>query len=140
MAEANNLKKPILTGAEPQLFVADIQASCDFFTRVLGFEVAFTYGEPPFYAQVFRDAARLNLRHVDASPFAGAVREREDLLSAVITLNSVDGIQALFHEVRGSGAPLHQGLRLEPWGAHTFIVKDPDGNLLLFAGPAAQKA
>jgi hypothetical protein len=22
------------------------------------------------------------------------------------------------------------------WGAKTFIVKDPDGNLLLFAGPA----
>ena len=110
MAEANNLKKPILTGAEPQLFVADIQASCDFFTRVLGFEVAFTYGEPPFYAQVFRDAARLNLRHVDASPFAGAVREREDLLSAVITLNSVDGIQALFHEVRGSRRALAPGI------------------------------
>jgi hypothetical protein len=27
-------------------------------------------------------------------------------------------------------------LRKEPWGAETFIVKDPDGNLLLFAGPA----
>jgi hypothetical protein len=27
-------------------------------------------------------------------------------------------------------------LKREPWGAHTFIVRDPDGNLLLFAGPA----
>jgi len=27
-------------------------------------------------------------------------------------------------------------LRKERWGAETFIVKDPDGNLLLFAGPA----
>ena len=33
-------------------------------------------------------------------------------------------------------ATLFQTLRKEPWGAETFIVKDPDGNLLLFAGPA----
>jgi len=30
----------------------------------------------------------------------------------------------------------HQELKTEPWGARTFIVKDPDGNLILFAGPA----
>ncbi|OCP36555.1 hypothetical protein BC360_04025 [Ensifer sp. LC163] len=27
-------------------------------------------------------------------------------------------------------------LRTEPWGARNFIVLDPDGNLILFAGPA----
>jgi hypothetical protein len=26
-------------------------------------------------------------------------------------------------------------LKEEPWGARTFIVLDPDGNLILFAGP-----
>lgn len=29
--------KAVITGAEPQLFVADIKASCDFFTGKLGF-------------------------------------------------------------------------------------------------------
>lgn len=125
-----------LTGAEPQLFVTDIQASCDFFTQKLGFEIAFRYGEPPFYAQVSRDRARLNLRHVDEPPVDPARRAGDDLLSAVITLDSVDGIQALFGEFKEAGVPLRQELRQEPWGAHTFIVKDPDGNLLLFAGPA----
>jgi hypothetical protein len=24
-----------------------------------------------------------------------------------------------------------------PWGARNFIVKDPDGNLVLFAGPGS---
>jgi catechol 2,3-dioxygenase-like lactoylglutathione lyase family enzyme len=130
------VEKPVLTGAEPQLFVADIQTSCDFFTRKLGFEIAFVHGDPPFYAQVFRDQARLNLRHVDQSPFDNQLREREDLLSAVLTVDSVAGIQALFREVKGAGASLHQELRRELWGAQTFIVRDPDGNLLLFAGPA----
>jgi catechol 2,3-dioxygenase-like lactoylglutathione lyase family enzyme len=125
-----------LTGAEPQLFVTGIQASCDFFTRKLGFDIAFVHGAPPFYAQVFRDQARVNLRHVDTPPVDPELRAREDLLSAVITLDSVEGIRALFREFQDAGAPLHQDLRQEPWGAHTFIVKDPDGNLLLFAGPA----
>jgi catechol 2,3-dioxygenase-like lactoylglutathione lyase family enzyme len=35
--------------AEPQLFVANISASCDFYTKKLGFAVAFTYGESAFY-------------------------------------------------------------------------------------------
>lgn len=128
--------QPTLTGAEPQLFVGNIQASCDFFIRKLGFEVAFLHGEPPFYAQVFRDQARLNLRHVDRPLFDNGLREREDLLAAVITLDSADGIRALFCEINEAGAPLHQELRRESWGAQTFIVKDPDGNLLLFAGPS----
>jgi hypothetical protein len=32
--------------------------------------------------------------------------------------------------------PIHQSLRNEPWQAKTFVVKDPDGNLILFAAPA----
>jgi catechol 2,3-dioxygenase-like lactoylglutathione lyase family enzyme len=39
--------KPVLTAAEPQLYVCDIQLSVAFFTAKLGFDVAFLYGEPP---------------------------------------------------------------------------------------------
>ena len=44
--------RPILTSVAPQLFVADIKASCEFFTAKLGFVVDFIYGDPPFYGQV----------------------------------------------------------------------------------------
>jgi len=30
--------------------------------------------------------------------------------------------------------PFYQTLRKEPWGSKTFIVDDPTGNLILFAG------
>jgi catechol 2,3-dioxygenase-like lactoylglutathione lyase family enzyme len=124
---------PVLTSAEPQLFVGDTGASCDFFTGKLGFAVDFIYGDPPFYAQVRRDAARLNLRHVDHPVFDQALRECEDLLSAAIT---VDDVEQLYAEFQATGVSLHQALRREPWGAQTFIIKDPDGNLVLFGGPA----
>jgi catechol 2,3-dioxygenase-like lactoylglutathione lyase family enzyme len=129
--QAETLSKPALLAAEPQLFVADITASCEFYTRKLGFSVAFTYGEPLFYGQVFRDGARLNLRCLPQSALDPQLRDSELLLSASITL---DDAKPLFLEYQAAGVPFAQALKMEPWGARTFIVRDPDGNLILFAG------
>ena len=128
---------PELTEVEAELFVADIKASCAFFTSKLGFAVEFTYGEPPFYGQVKRDNARLNLRLVCEPVFVGDIREREQLLAASMTLGSAAEIRQLFLQYQSAGVDFLQTLKQEPWGARTFIVRDPDGNLLLFAGPAA---
>lgn len=133
---AKTSSRPVLTAAEPQLFVSDIKASCDFFTDKLGFTVAFVYGEPPFYSQVQRDAARLNLRHVDAPLIDPALRDRESLLSASITVGAAEDIKQLYLDFQAAGVMFAQPLKHEPWGAKDFIVKDPDGNLVLFAGPA----
>jgi catechol 2,3-dioxygenase-like lactoylglutathione lyase family enzyme len=127
--------RPILSSTEAQLFVADIKASCDFYTDKLGFTVAFVYGDPPYYGQVTRDHARLNLRMV-CEPVFTDVREREHLLSASLTVATADEIKQLFLSYQAAGVPFHQTLKKEPWGARTFVVMDPDGNLILFAGPA----
>jgi catechol 2,3-dioxygenase-like lactoylglutathione lyase family enzyme len=131
MTDAEALSKTSLLSAEPQLFVANIRASCEFYTRKLGFSVAFTYGEPPFYGQVFRDGARLNLRCLSNPPIDPQLRDSEHLLSASITL---DDAKPLFLEYQAAGVAFHQTLRTEPWGARTFIVRDLDGNLILFSG------
>jgi hypothetical protein len=78
--------RPVLSSTAAQLFVADIKASCDFFTEKLGFAIDFVYGDPPFYGQVVRDNAQLALRLVCEPVFVGDVREREHLLSAGITV------------------------------------------------------
>jgi len=122
---------PILTAAEPQLFVRDISAASEFYSRKLGFSVAFTYGEPPFYAQVFRDGARLNFRQVDSAVLDAIRRATEQLLAATITLEDA---KPLFVEYQQAGVEIVQSLKSEPWGARTFMVRDPDGNVLLFAG------
>jgi catechol 2,3-dioxygenase-like lactoylglutathione lyase family enzyme len=129
------MEKAILIAAEPQLFVSDIKASCDFFTLKLGFKVAFVFGEPPSYAQVFRDGARLNLRSVDTPLVDLQLRDRESFLCASMTLASAEEIERLFAEMKSAGAVFHQALKTESWGSRTFIVKDPDGNLLLFSAP-----
>jgi catechol 2,3-dioxygenase-like lactoylglutathione lyase family enzyme len=123
-----------LLGAVPQVFVSNLAAARDYYVGRLGFVVAFLYGEPPFYGEVRRGGARLNLRHVDEPVVDRARAAREDLLTAAIP---VEGVSRLHDEFRASGATFHQPLRKEPWGAWTFIVADPDGNLLLFAGAEA---
>lgn len=141
-AASRKLKLPLskstatIVGAEPQLLVTDIKRACEFFCEKLGFSVVFSYGEPPYYAQVRRDGARLNLRRVDRDIIESAVRDREKLLSASMTVATAEEITLLFLEFQSAGVTFHQKLKKQPWGAKNFIIKGPDGNLLLFAGPA----
>jgi catechol 2,3-dioxygenase-like lactoylglutathione lyase family enzyme len=128
--------KAVIAATAAELFVADIRASCDFFTRKLGFSIVFVYGEPPFCAQVKRDRGVINLKCVDRPVIDPALRDRESLLSADMGVATHEEIKQLFLEFQAAGVAFFQTLRREPWGAKTFIVKDPDGNLLLFAGPA----
>ncbi|HEY4763120.1 MAG TPA: VOC family protein [Candidatus Sulfotelmatobacter sp.] len=128
--------KATIVSAEPQLFVTDIKRSSEFFRDKLGFSLVFSYGKPPYYAQVGRDAAHLNLRCVQRPVIESTVRDGEELLSVSMTVATADEIKLLFLEFQSAGVPFHQTLKKQPWGAKNFVVKDPDGNLLLFAGPA----
>lgn len=126
----------ILTSTAAHLYVRNIEAANRFYTTRLGFTVDFVYGEPPFYAQVSRDQAHLALRYMDESFFDDDIRERRGLLSASLTLAAADEIRQLFRDYQAAGVPFDQTLRSEPWHAQTFVVRDPDGNLILFAAPA----
>jgi uncharacterized glyoxalase superfamily protein PhnB len=128
--------KATIVCAEPQLLVTDIAKSWEFYREKLGFTLAFSYGKPPYYAQVCRDAARLNLKCVERTVIESAVRDREELLSVSMTVATAEEIKLLFLEFQSAGVNFQQTLKKQPWGAKNFIVKDPDGNLLLFAGPA----
>ncbi len=123
--------RTILLTAEPQLFVADMAAATEFYGEKLGFSVVFLYGDPPYYGQVRRDGVRLNLRCLRMPILDPARRDREELLSASITLEDA---APLFREYRAAGVPFAAELKKQPWGASTFIVRDPDGNLVLFTG------
>jgi catechol 2,3-dioxygenase-like lactoylglutathione lyase family enzyme len=129
--------RAVLNSVAAHLYVRDVEASIDFFTKRLGFKIDFVYGEPLFYGQVSRDHVRLALRSMDETFFAEDIREREGLLSASITVASVEEIEQVFWEFQAAEVAMAQTLREEPWGAKTFVVRDPDGNLILFAGPSS---
>ncbi len=51
-------------------------------------------------------------------------------------VNTTAEIERLFLEFQSAGVAFAQTLTVKPWGAKDLMIKDPDGNLLLFAGPA----
>jgi len=118
--------------ALPFIFVRDVRASLAFYGERLGFKTEFAYGEPPYYAQVIRDGVRLALKHAD-EPLFEALRpfRTEETLSASIAL---DRAKPLYLEYEAAGVRFHQPLRRESWGAWSFMVEDPDGNLIVFGG------
>jgi len=122
---------PVLKGALPVVFVSNVPASAAFFRDKLGFAIDFLHGHPPFYASVSRGGARLHLRFVHEPVITPEVREQEELLSAFL---DVDNIKSLFAEYKAAGVEFVQPLKKEPWGASAFIVLDPDGNWICFAG------
>jgi catechol 2,3-dioxygenase-like lactoylglutathione lyase family enzyme len=117
--------------AEPFVFVSDLPRSIAYWRDTLGFEVVTTYGDPPYFALLERAGARLALRHVDTPVIDPARRDAEELLSAAITSNDISGLYA---EFSSGDVSFFRHLHTAPWGARTFIVRDPDGNLVLFAG------
>lgn len=120
-----------IQAAKPQLWVSDLQRALDFYTQKLGFRQTILYGEPPFYAHVERDGATFIFRSVDRPVINAALRDDETLLAAEMICADVKG---LFEEYQAAGVPMVRGLKKEPWGARNFIIRDPDGNMLLFAG------
>lgn len=128
---------PRIAATEAMVTVADFARARAFYVERLGFELEFAYGEPPYYGLVKRDAARLCLRLVCEPVYVGDVREREELLSGAFTLASATEIEVRFQTYEAAGVPFFKRLVTEPWGARTFILRDPDGNLILFAAPGA---
>jgi catechol 2,3-dioxygenase-like lactoylglutathione lyase family enzyme len=134
--DKQTIPRPVLSSTAAQLFVSDINTSCDFFITKLGFSIEFLYGDPPYYGEVRRDNARLALRLVCEPVFVADIRGREHLLSASITVDTAAEIKELFVEFQAAGVHFYQTLKKQPWGARNFTVQDPDRNLIQFAGPA----
>jgi catechol 2,3-dioxygenase-like lactoylglutathione lyase family enzyme len=131
---AKQAQVPRFCIAYPQVFVSNVKRSAEFFKHKLGFTIEYLYGDPPFYALVTRDGVGVNLRHVDAPVIDPALRRRESLLSASFV---VANVKELFLEFQRQGVDFDQTLKLQPWDATDFIVRDPDGNLLCFASPVS---
>lgn len=122
--------KPLLGGAIPVMFVSSVEVSAAFFRDKLGFRIDFLHGNPPFYASVSRDSARIHLRLVRESPFVAGIAERERLICAFLEVND---IKSLYAEYVAAGVESLGRLEKEPWGKLGFTIGDPDGNPVYFA-------
>ena len=101
----------------PILRVEDLARSLDYYTRILGFDIAW---QMPHYASVRRDQCVLMFceggqGHSGTWIWVAADAER------------------LYEEWKESGATILQGPTNFPWGSREIQVLDPDGHRLRFA-------
>ena len=122
---------PRLTRAVPVIFVANVQASAEFFRDTLGFSIDFLHGHPPFYGAVSRDGACVHLKFVHEPVFAIGADDRDGLIMAFI---EVENVKALYASYVAAGVTLEQKLKKQAWGGRDFIVRDLDGNAICFVG------
>jgi catechol 2,3-dioxygenase-like lactoylglutathione lyase family enzyme len=101
-------------GMNPILRVKDVQASVNYYTRVLGFKVDF---QTEIFASVSRDQCHLFLSEGDQGHFGSWV------------YIGVEDVEALLKEYQKSGAKVRHLPTNYSW-AREMQVEDPDGNVL----------
>lgn len=100
--------------------VSDLAAAIDFYTKKLGFRLAFTWGDPPNFAGV-------NLGEVQLFLNLGQPQPKGCLLYFLI-----DDLDALFEFHRQNGVEVVQEPADHEWAIRDYVVSDPFGYHLLF--------
>ena len=112
---------PKLEYVTPILRVADVAASIGYYRERLGFETTFTWGDPPGFAGVQRDAVEVMF-----------CREGQGNPGTWMSL-WVDDVDALHEELRERGAEIRQPPTTMDWGVREMNVGDLDGHRLRFS-------
>jgi len=110
----------------PQLLVADIDRSIEFYRKQLGFEVGFRYQD--FYAGIVKDGFSVHLKSGHPSYQERENKRENGDLDIVF---SVQNVEDLYKEYLGKAVEILQPLCDTPYGKEFYII-DPDGYILAF--------
>ena len=110
----------------PQLLVADIDRSIEFYTKKLGFELEFRYED--FYAGIIKDGYTIHLKSGRPSPEERKNKRENEDLDIVF---SVEGVEDIYNEFSIRAVEMVQQLCDRPYGKE-FYIADPDGYILAF--------
>ena len=116
------------------LAVSDISAALEFYTRKLGFQQAFTWGDPPTFAGVNLGSVQMFLAKGKPSPSA-------DTASVYFLVDDADQLYD-FH--CANGVEIAHAISDRPYGMRDYTVRDLHGYQLVFgrhlydAGPPIQ--
>jgi catechol 2,3-dioxygenase-like lactoylglutathione lyase family enzyme len=107
----------------PILGARDVRRAIEFYTRQLGFDLAFKdNADNPNYVGFRRDAVELHMQF-----------QFEDEMGTIRLRFLVTDPDALFSEYRQRGVECtSDGLRDTPWGTREFALYDVDRNALTF--------
>ena len=112
-------------GTTPIITVRDISRSVDFYVNSLGFKLDFIYGEPNFYAGLYRDDVEIHLIDKN-SPYARQPAGNANL--SILT----DEVDNLYDNLKDQGVVVLGAPEDRDYGLRDFSCKDLDGNIFNF--------
>jgi uncharacterized glyoxalase superfamily protein PhnB len=118
----------------PNLVVSDISKSLDFYTRVLGFTLGMHVPDNPPYVFAAVTAGPVEIFLNDRAEVAKDMPDlakREPNLCLYIEVDDVDGLHAKL--MGAEAASVLKPPHTQFYGMREFVVRDPDGHLLMFA-------
>lgn len=123
MDSITNLK---LKKMSPQLLVFDIDASIEFYTKQINFDLDFRYED--FYAGVSKDGNSIHLKLGKPSLEERKNKLANDDLDIVF---SIENVEDLYNVFVNKSIQIIQPLIDRPYGKE-FYIADPDGYILAF--------
>jgi len=111
------MNEPKFSAIAPIFQVANLQRAIDFYTKVLGFELEWTAGDPLDRASLCRDSVEITIE-TDPSPVRG---------KAYIY---VTGVNEIYTRAAAAGANVTVPLADRFYGMRDGRIVDPDGNEL----------
>ena len=116
------MSQPKLQAIAPIFQVADLQRSIDFYTRVMGFELGWTAGEPLDRASLCRDNVEITIE-TDSAP----VRSKAYIY--------VSGVDEIYSRAAAGGGQVTVPPADRFYGMRDGRIADPDGNELCIGEP-----
>ena len=123
----------------PFFIVDNLQATLDFYVKLLGFSVTYTGGgddkNPDFFGMIERDNVRIMLKGItpDIHPQPNHSRHQWARWDAYVYTPDPD---SLYDEYIGKGVLMHSALTDTGDGLRAFEVIDNNGYVLCFGRPA----
>ncbi len=106
--------------------VRDVQETCDFYVRTLGFKVNWLWETPPTFGCV--GLGKVEIYLCQQPELAGRIEGHMHIFD-------VEDVAALYAQHQASGAAIISPLENKPWGVYEYTVRDCNGYHLRFAGP-----
>ena len=106
----------------PGLAVSDISTAVEFCVNKLGFQPAFTWGEPPTFAGVSLGKVQIFLAKGSPTP-------RSEAGAVYFNIGEADQLYE-FH--RAKGVEIAQAIDDRPYGIRDYVVRDLYGYYLVF--------
>ncbi len=124
------MSPPRITAQAAVLLVRDLRKSLDWWTQTLGFGEPSLWGDPPEFAIIGRDGARIMLGQAkDGCSIDANHAGRAGLCDAYFW---VDDARTLAGNMAERGAIMEYDVALQDYGVLEFGVRDPEGRVISF--------